>query len=103
MVNIFGGTRSNKYVDYVNGVQTSHKLGYPAYRIASDNSPTLIFRCEQKGCFLGAHHHEVHEVGREDITKTNYLAHWKGRGGDITATKGDKGIRGKHSAKCDRD
>ena len=30
---------SEKYVDYINGIQASHKLGYPAYRIAPEGSP----------------------------------------------------------------
>ena len=30
---------SGKYVDYLNEIQTSHKLGFPAYRIAHQNLP----------------------------------------------------------------
>ena len=64
MVNVFGGGStgeegslrnfqvlrnaiaiSRKYVDYVKEIQASHKLGYPAYRIAS---PTLVFTYENK-------------------------------------------------------
>ena len=32
--------------DYVKEIQASHKLGYPAYRISSECSPTLIFTYE---------------------------------------------------------
>ena len=58
MVNIFGGiiceegqflgniqvmrkviATSGKHVDYFNEIQASHKLGYPAYRIAPEGSP----------------------------------------------------------------
>ena len=39
---------SGRYVDYVKEIQASHKLGYPAYRIASERSPTLIFTYENK-------------------------------------------------------
>ena len=34
---------SGKYIDYVKEIQASHKLGYPAYRIACEGSPTLVF------------------------------------------------------------
>ena len=34
---------SGKYVDYINEIQASHKLGYPAYRIAPEGSPTFVF------------------------------------------------------------
>ena len=62
MVNVFGGDStgeegslgnrqglrkviaiSGKYVGYVKEIQASHKLGYPAYRIASERSPTCIY------------------------------------------------------------
>ena len=34
---------SGRYGDYLNEIQASHKLGYPAYRIAPEGSPTLVF------------------------------------------------------------
>ena len=33
-----------KYVDYINEIQASHKLGYLACRISSEGSPTFVFR-----------------------------------------------------------
>ena len=33
-----------KYGDYVKEIQASHKLGYPAYRIASEGSRLLYLR-----------------------------------------------------------
>ena len=35
-----------KYGDYVKEIQASHKLWYPAYRIASEGSPTIVFTYE---------------------------------------------------------
>ena len=43
------GDRINgKYDDYVNEIQASRKLGYPAYRIAPEGCPTLVFTYENK-------------------------------------------------------
>ena len=67
---------SGKYVDYLNEIQTSHKLGYPAYRIApGDNSPTLLFTYMQsffllasswyyctQGWFIGYNQNKLLEV-----------------------------------------
>ena len=39
---------SGKYADYVNEIQASHKLGYPAYRIAHGGSPNFVFTYENK-------------------------------------------------------
>ena len=47
---------SGKYIDYVKEIQSSRKLGYPAYRIASEGSPTLVFTYEHKVVCLGADH-----------------------------------------------
>ena len=41
---------SGKFVDYLDEIQDSHELGFPAYRIEPDNSPTLIFT--EKGFLL---------------------------------------------------
>ena len=42
-------TTSGNYVDYLNEIQASLKLGFPAYRIAHhNNSPTLIFTYEKR-------------------------------------------------------
>ena len=35
---------SGKYVDYIDEIQASQKLGYPAYRIASEGPPTFYLR-----------------------------------------------------------
>ena len=45
---------SGKYVDYVKEIQASHRLGYPAYRIAPEGSPTFVFSYENKVFRLGA-------------------------------------------------
>ena len=37
---------SGKYSDYINDIQASQELGYPAYRIAPEGSPTCFFACE---------------------------------------------------------
>ena len=37
---------SGKYADYIDKIQASHKLGYPAYRIAPESSPTFVFTYE---------------------------------------------------------
>ena len=67
MVNVFGEealgnlqvlrkvkTISGKYAGYVNEIQASHKLGYPAYRTASEGSPTLVFTYENRVFLLGS-------------------------------------------------
>ena len=58
MVNVFGNSTgegglgnlqvlrkaiSGKYVDYIDEIQASRKLGYPAYRIAPEGTPTFVF------------------------------------------------------------
>ena len=37
---------SGKYADYIDEIQVSHKLGYPAYRIETEGSPTFVFTYE---------------------------------------------------------
>ena len=59
---------SGKYVDYVKEIQASHKLGYPAYRIASGMYENKVF------C-LGAHHQHLNELTSIDVTRTQYLAY----------------------------
>ena len=62
--------KSGKYVDYFNEIPTSHKLGYPADRIAPDiNSPSLMFAYEQILFCLGDHGTIVHMIGSDDITE----------------------------------
>ena len=39
---------SGKHADYIDEIQASHKLGYPAYRIAPEGSPTFVFTYENK-------------------------------------------------------
>ena len=67
---------SGKYGDYVKEIQASQKLGYPAYRIAAEGSPSLIFTFENNIYCLGAHRSVVNM-----LTKMHYLAYWKGGGG----------------------
>ena len=72
MVNVFGSTGdeessgsiqavrkviaiSGRYDDYFNEIQASHKLEYPAYRIAPEGSPTLLFTYDNGVYCLGAH------------------------------------------------
>ena len=76
---------SGRYVDYINEIQTSHKLGYPAYRIASEGSPTLVFTYENRVFGLGTH--DQHPDGLSKVTVTK-----------DASIKGDRGIRGKRGA-----
>ena len=96
---------SGRYIDYINEIRTSHKLGDAAYRIAPDNnSPTLILTYNQRVFCLGSKSTIVHEIGSEAITKENYLPYWKEgtRGVDnITKFRGNRGIRGERGAKGD--
>ena len=66
-----------KYGDYVKEIQASLKLVYPAYRIASEGSPTLIFTYENNVYCVGAHRNMVDELTSLAATKTHYLAYWK--------------------------
>ena len=91
MVNVFGedGGLGNPRVlrkmiiiigkssDFVKEIQASHELGYPAYRIASEGSPTLIFTYENNVYCVGAHRNVVDELTSLAVTKTHYLAYWK--------------------------
>ena len=52
-------------------------LGYPAYRIASEGSPTLIFVFENNVYGVGANYVVVDELTSLAVTKTHYLAYWK--------------------------
>ena len=61
---------SGKYVDYIKEMQASGKLGYPAYRIASEGSPTRAFTYEKKGCLLGS----SSGAGRANFTSCNESA-----------------------------
>ena len=51
---------NGNYADYINEIQTAHKLGYPAYRIAPEGSPTLVFTYENKFFCLGAHNQHIY-------------------------------------------
>ena len=62
---------SENYGDYVKEIQALHKLGYPAYRIASEGSPTLIFTYENNVYCLGAHLNVVDEITSLAVTKTH--------------------------------
>ena len=53
---------SGKYIDYLYEIQASHKLGYLAYRMAREASPTLIFTYEHKVLCLGAHHQHLYDI-----------------------------------------
>ena len=62
---------SGKYGDYVKEIQASHKLRYPAYRIASEGSPALIFTYENHVYCLGANLIVVDELTSLAVTKTH--------------------------------
>ena len=68
---------SGKFGDYIKEVQASHKLGYPAYRIAAEGSPTLIFIYENNVYCLGAHRGVVNWLTSLAVTKAHYLAYWQ--------------------------
>ena len=51
---------SGKYADYVNEIQASRKLGYPAYRIALESFPTLVFTYDDRAFCLGAHKQQLY-------------------------------------------
>ena len=53
---------SGNYGDYGKEIQASHKLGYPAYRIVPEGSPTFVFTYENKVFSLGAHHQHIYEL-----------------------------------------
>ena len=72
---------SGKYGDYIKEIQASHKLWHPAYRIASEGSPTLIFTYENNVYCVEAHPNAVDELTSLPVTKTHYLAYWKVGGG----------------------
>ena len=76
-------------------------MGYPAYRIASEVSPTFVFTYENKFFCLGAHHQQLDELTSIAVTKTHCFAYWKddsSSGGNATSIKGDRGIQGKRGA-----
>ena len=91
---------SGKYDDYIKEIQASHKLGYPAYRIAYEGSTNFLFSYGNKVFFLGAHLQHVDELTSISVTKTHYLAYWKedSTGGNVISIKGDRGIQGKRRA-----
>ena len=89
---------SGRYVDYVKGIQHSHKLGYPAYRIASEGSPTLVFTYENNDYCLGAHHKELDQLTSLAVTKTHYLAYWKEDSSGATSITRNRGVQGKRGA-----
>ena len=72
---------SGKYGDYIKEIQASHKLVYPAYRIASEGSPTLVFTYGSNVYCLGAPHSVAHMLTSLAATKTHYLGYWKEGGG----------------------
>ena len=53
-----------KYGDYFKEIQVSHKLGYPAYRIAPEGSLTFVFTYENKVFCLGAHQQHMY-IGKK--------------------------------------
>ena len=107
MVNVFGsdstgeeGSLGNLQVlRKVKDIQASHKLGYPAYRIASAGSPTLVFTYENKVFCLGAHHKELDELTSLAVTNAHYRAYWKEDSSSSSATsiKDKRGIQGKRA------
>ena len=87
---------SGMYVEYVKEIQASHKLGYPADRIESEGSPTLIFTYETNVYCLGAHRKELDELTSLAVTKAHYLAYWKeDSSSSATSIKGNRGVQGK--------
>ena len=50
---------SGKYADYIGEIRASHKLWYPAYRIAPEGSPIFVFTYENKSFCFGAHYQHV--------------------------------------------
>ena len=83
---------NGKYADYLNGIQASHKFGYPAYRIAPEGSTTFVITYANKVFCLGAHHQHLDE---------RYLAYWKedsSSGGNAASIKDDRGIQSKRGA-----
>ena len=120
MVNVFGSTGeksleniqvvrkviaiSGRYGDYFNGIQASNDLAYPAYLIAPEGSPTLLFTFENKVFCLGAHGAETREITSKAVTKTHYLAYWKeDSGGGATVIKGNRGVQDKRAVAGERD
>ena len=94
MVNVFGSTGEEgslgniqvlrkviairgRYGDYLEEIQASHKLGYPAYRISPEGSPTFVFTFENKVFCSGALQLETTGISSLTVTKAHYLAHWK--------------------------
>ena len=86
---------SGKYGDYVKEIQASHNLGYPAYRIASEGSPTFVFTYENKVFCFGAHRQHIYVLTPLAGTKTHYLA-YSGSGGNATSI--NRGMQGKLGA-----
>ena len=57
---------------------TNNKLGYPAYRIAPEGSPTSVFTYEHRFFLLGSSSAtSLRPISSEAITKTYYLTYWK--------------------------
>ena len=80
---------SGKYTDYANEIQASHKLGYPACRIAPEGAPTFVIT--YKVFCLGAHKQHIYELTPKAVTKTHYLAYWKeGSSSSAASIKDDK-------------
>ena len=86
---------SGRYGDYHNEIQASRKLGYPAYRIASGGSPTLVFTFENKVFCLGAHQHETTGITSSAVTNAHYIAYWEEDSSGATSINGNRGVQGK--------
>ena len=94
---------SGNYGDYIKKIQASHKLRYPAYRIAPEGSPTFVFTYENKLFCLGTLPQHIYRLTPLAVTKTHYLAYWKedsSRGGNTTSIKSDRGMQGNRGAIC---
>ena len=98
--------KSGKYKDYSTEIQTSIKLGFQPYRIASEKSPTLVYAYDKQVWCLGSTGKVIELVSQETITETNHLAYWvEGdveEGDGIIAIKGDQGRRGEQGSSGDR-
>ena len=88
---------SGNYPGYLNEIQASRKLGYPAYRMISEGSPTLVFTYENRVVCLKAHHQHLDDLTKIAITKT----HCRGKRG-ATGVRGDISPFGRAGVKGNR-
>ena len=89
---------SGTYKDYIDQIKTSIELGFTAYRIAAEESPTSVFVYDKQVWCLGSVGKVTELISDEVISETKYLVYWiEGDLDDddgVIAIKGDKGMRG---------